>query len=123
MTATSPGVPGGLEGELGPLLDHAWAALTDHLAGLGGRPVRASAGVTGLRAALGVPLGDAGEPAEAVLGALVEAARSGTVATAGPRYFGFVTGGSLPVATAVELLAVGWDQNAAMAVMSPLASV
>jgi glutamate/tyrosine decarboxylase-like PLP-dependent enzyme len=45
------------------------------------------------------------------------------VATAGPRFFGFVIGGSLPAATAADVLAVGWDQCAFNAVLSPAAAV
>jgi glutamate/tyrosine decarboxylase-like PLP-dependent enzyme len=44
------------------------------------------------------------------------------MATTGGRYFGFVIGGSLPVATAANWLAAAWDQNAALRVMSPIAA-
>ena len=50
-------------------------------------------------------------------------ARPRTVASGGPRYFGFVTGGALPVAQAAAWLTTAWDQNAALSVMSPAASV
>ncbi len=43
-----------------------------------------------------------------------------TMASAGPRYFGFVTGGSLPVTVAANVLAGAWDQNAFSPVASPV---
>ncbi len=45
-----------------------------------------------------------------------------TVPAIGGRYFGFVTGSSLPTGLAAKHLATYWDQNSAMYVMSPLAS-
>jgi glutamate/tyrosine decarboxylase-like PLP-dependent enzyme len=44
-----------------------------------------------------------------------------TVAMTGGRYFGFVTGGSLPSAHAASWLVDTWDQNSALRVMSPVA--
>ena len=45
-----------------------------------------------------------------------------TVASAGPRYFGFIIGGALPVSVASNWLATAWDQNAGLAAMSPVAA-
>ncbi|QBD83451.1 aspartate aminotransferase family protein [Ktedonosporobacter rubrisoli] len=45
-----------------------------------------------------------------------------TVASAGGRHFGFVVGGSLPAALSANWMAGAWDQNAGLAVLSPLAA-
>jgi glutamate/tyrosine decarboxylase-like PLP-dependent enzyme len=55
-----------------------------------------------------------------VLDALARLVEEGSLATPGPRYFGFVTGGSHPVAVAADWLVSAWDQNAAFHVMSPV---
>ncbi len=95
----------------------------EFLAGLAERPVGRPIHPDELRATLGGELPDDGEPPEKVLAHLATDADPGLVATAGPRYFGFVIGGSLPVTVATEWLAAAWDQNAGNYPASPAGSV
>src|SRR5262245_28013380 len=99
--------------------DHAYA----YLSTIADRPVRATLSADELRARLGGPLSDRGADPMELIDRLAAAGREGTVASQGPRYFGFVTGGSLPVAIAADWLVSAWDQNAQMFVMSPMAAV
>ena len=50
----------------------------------------------------GAPMPESGQDAGQVIAALAQSAERGLVAHTGPRYFGFVIGGSLPVATAAD---------------------
>ena len=76
-----------------------------------------------LRDALAVELTDEGVDPGRVIDELVAGVDPGLVGSAGPRYFGFVTGQALPAAMAADMLASVWDQNAFTYVSSPAAAV
>lgn len=95
----------------------------DFLSSLDERPVHATATRADLLADLGGPLPRSGEAPAAVIEHLAAAADAGTVGIAGPRYFGFVIGGSLPAALAADWLTSTWDQNAGIYATGPAASV
>src|SRR5215213_9990795 len=105
------------------LLRHTADLATTYLDNIRDRHVGATSTADELRAQLGGALGDTGEAAEVIVDGLARAAQHGTVATQGPRYFGFVVGGSVPAATAADWLVSAWDQNAGVYVLSPLVAV
>ena len=95
----------------------------DFLEGVADRPVAGPIDFDKLLAEMGdngLPL-DGADPMQ-IIEQLSQLADSAVVATAGPRYFGFVVGGSLPVTVAADWLTAVWDQNAAFYAHSPLAA-
>ncbi len=104
------------------LLSAALRAVT-YMDSVGARHVGGRSNRAALSAALGGPLPLTPTPDERVIAELARAVDPGLVATTGPRYFGFVTGGALPVTVAAEWLGSAWDQNGALYVMAPAVAV
>ena len=105
------------------LLERTAGLAADFLESLDERPVVPRAGREELLASLGGPLPQRGLPASEVIDDLARDADPGVVAMAGPRYFGFVIGGSVPAALAADWLTSTWDQNAGLFAAGPAASV
>jgi glutamate/tyrosine decarboxylase-like PLP-dependent enzyme len=94
----------------------------DYLGSLDRRPVfPPETAVDRLRSALAGEMPDAPAQGVQVLDFLEEYGTPATVASAGGRYFGFVTGGSLPATLAAHVLASAWDQNSFSHTSSPAA--
>jgi glutamate/tyrosine decarboxylase-like PLP-dependent enzyme len=93
-----------------------------YLGGVANRPVAPGKEALEGLPDLDFPLPERGLGGTQALRLLDETGSPATVASNGPRYFGFVTGGALPAAQAAAWLSAAWDQNAAMSVMSPVAA-
>ena len=106
-----------------PLLELAARLSAEHVDTAPERHVGWRADASELRAALGRELSLDGEDGEAVLRELAADAEPGLVMSTSPRYFGFVIGGTLPVARAADWMTVAWDQNAGGYSCSPSMSV
>jgi glutamate/tyrosine decarboxylase-like PLP-dependent enzyme len=105
------------------LLRQATDTAIEFLDGVDDRPVGRPVEVATLREALARPLPETGADPQLVLRELADGVDPGLTASAGPRYFGFVVGGSLPAALAADWLTSAWDQNAGLYVLSPGAAV
>jgi glutamate/tyrosine decarboxylase-like PLP-dependent enzyme len=104
------------------LLTSTTARATRYLQNLNERNVAPTSEAIQQLSRLDGPLPDAPTDPEAVIALLDDIGSPATVASAGPRYFGFVIGGSLPAALAANWLAGTWDQNAGLVAASPIAA-
>lgn len=105
------------------VLNRAHEIASRYLDDVATRHVGGTATRSSLIEALGGPLPQGPSDPLTVLEELVENADPGVVASAGPRYFGFVTGGAVPVTVAADWLSSTWDQNACLYVLSPAVAV
>ena len=94
------------------LLEETMKRANNYLESLSERNVAPSREAVARLAKLSRPFPEQGLDADAVLAELGEFCSPATMATAGPRFFGFVVGGSLPAALAANWLAGAWDQPA-----------
>jgi glutamate/tyrosine decarboxylase-like PLP-dependent enzyme len=86
-------------------------------------PPRAAAAldVSELRARFDEPLPETGMPVERVLGELAERCDGGLAGSTGGRFFGFVTGATLPAAAIAEAWTAAVDQNPGLWSLGPVA--
>ena len=96
------------------ILSDASARAIRYLANLESRAVAPSPAAVAELRAFDEPLPSASTDGAATLRMLDEVGSPASMAMAGPRFFGFVIGGSLPVALGANWLAGAWDQNSAL---------
>jgi glutamate/tyrosine decarboxylase-like PLP-dependent enzyme len=103
-------------------LERAKELAVDFLRTIDGRTTAVSIPPAEMLGRIARPLPDGEGDPVAVIEALSDAVAPGLSASMGPRYFGFVVGGSYPAGVAADWLTSAWDQNAGLYALSPAAA-
>ena len=104
------------------LLQSAATRAMRYLDGLAERSVAPTPSAVAAIASFDEPLPERPGDPEATLDLLDRIGSPATMAMAGPRFFGFVIGGALPVSLAANWLVGAWDQNSALDNVTPATS-
>src|SRR5918992_3696891 len=105
--------------DLEPLLRRTTDRALDYLASLDERHVGPREDANTVARRLRRPFPAHGTDPWTVVEELARDVDRGLVASAGPRYFGFVVGGALPAALAADWMTAAWGQNAVVHAASP----
>src|ERR1700731_1003070 len=105
------------------ILDDAARRAIAYLNSLHNRPVSPRRDAIERLHILDTPVPQESTASAEVLARLDELVSPATMAMAGPRFFGFVIGGSLPAALAANWLATAWDQNTGLYNVTPATAV
>jgi glutamate/tyrosine decarboxylase-like PLP-dependent enzyme len=105
------------------LLDMAAAHAARYLQTVDSRPLATTASLAELRSRLAKPLPEESTAPEQVIDELVRDTEGGILGSTSGRFFGWVTGGTLPVALAADWLTSAWDQNGASNLTAPAEAV
>ncbi len=101
------------------LLNLASTKAKAYLHGVAERSVPPAATTDDLLANFAEPLTESGRDPHEVIEHLVANAEPGLTAMGSPRFFGFVIGGTYPVAVAADWLTSAWDQNVGLREVTP----
>jgi glutamate/tyrosine decarboxylase-like PLP-dependent enzyme len=105
------------------MLNAAAAYAVNYVETLDTRPVGTTVSLADLRARLTKPLPETGTDSEHVIRELIDDVAGGILGSTSGRFFGWVIGGTLPVALAADWLTSAWDQNAASNIAAPAEAV
>jgi glutamate/tyrosine decarboxylase-like PLP-dependent enzyme len=104
------------------LLARAAELAADYIETLDTRPIRPEADYATMLRAFDVPVPEEGIDPRVAIDELARTAEPGLTGMGSGRFFGFVIGGSVPAATAADVLTTAWDQNTGLAAPTPATS-